>query len=82
MISLIAPSSIGDIIYCDRLTAFLISPIDDAMGRKQINEEQTIIRLPEGSLARIDAVLEPKEPRAGFFREAVERELKRRERKK
>jgi metal-responsive CopG/Arc/MetJ family transcriptional regulator len=51
------------------------------MGRKQVNADTTIIRLPEGFLERIDASLEPKEPRAAFFREAVERELKRRERK-
>lgn len=51
------------------------------MGRKQINEEQTIIRLPAGTLERVAAALGEKEPRAGFFREAVERELKRRERK-
>lgn len=51
------------------------------MGRKQINEEQTIIRLPAGTLERVDASLEDREPRAAFFREAVERELKRRERK-
>lgn len=51
------------------------------MGRKQINSESTIIRLPEGTLERVDASLEDKEPRATFFREAVERELKRRDRK-
>ena len=51
------------------------------MGRKQVNADTTIIRLPEGFLGRIDASLEDKEPRAAFFREAVERELKRRERK-
>lgn len=51
------------------------------MGRKQINEEQTIIRLASGTLERVDAALGDKEPRAAFFREAVERELKRRERK-
>lgn len=50
------------------------------MGRKQINSETTIIRLPEGTLERVDASLEDKEPRATFFRTAVERELKRRER--
>lgn len=49
------------------------------MGRKTINEEQSMIRLPAGTLERIDAVLEEKEPRAGFFRTAVEKELKRRE---
>jgi hypothetical protein len=49
------------------------------MGRKQINEEQAVIRLPEGTLARVDASLGDGEPRAAFLRTAVERELKRRE---
>lgn len=49
------------------------------MGRKQINEEQMPARLPEGTLARMDAVLEEGESRAGLLRAAVERELKRRE---
>jgi predicted DNA-binding protein len=52
------------------------------MGRKQINEETTIIRLPEGTLARIGEVLAEGEPRAAFLREAVEQALKRRERKR
>lgn len=51
------------------------------MGRKQINEEQMPARFPEGTLARMDAVLEEGEGRAGLLRTAVERELKRRERK-
>lgn len=51
------------------------------MGRKQINEEQTIIRLASGTLERVDASLDDKEPRAAFFRLAVDRELARRERK-
>lgn len=67
MISPLGLASIGDIKY------FRV------MGRKQINEEQMPCRLPEGSLARIDAVLEDKESRAAFLRTAVERELKRRE---
>lgn len=49
------------------------------MGRKQINHEQMPARLPEGTFARIDAVLADKEKRADFVREAVERELERRE---
>jgi hypothetical protein len=69
MISLSGLASIGDIKYFT------------AMGRKQVNADTTVIRLPEGFLERIDASLEDKEPRAAFFREAVERELKRRERK-
>lgn len=67
MISPLGLASIGDIKY------FRV------MGRKQINEEQMPARLPEGTLARIDATLEDKESRAGFLRTAVERELKRRE---
>lgn len=51
------------------------------MGRKRINEEQTPARLPAGTLDRIDAVLEESENRSDFLRMAVERELKRRERK-
>jgi hypothetical protein len=50
------------------------------MGRKRINEEQIPARLPAGTLARMDAVLEEGEKRADLLREAVERELKRRER--
>lgn len=53
------------------------------MGRRQINEEQMPARFPGGTLDRIDRVLdaETNEKRADFVREAVERELKRRERK-
>lgn len=60
--------TIRDIIY---------SPV---MGRKQINHEQTPARFPEGTLKRIDAVLEEGEKRSDLIREAVDRELKRRER--
>ena len=51
------------------------------MGRHRINEEQTPARLPAGTLDRIDAVLNEGENRAAFIRGAIERELKRRERK-
>lgn len=51
------------------------------MGRKQINFEQIPARFPAGTLARIDAVLDEKEKRSDLIREAVERELKRRERR-
>lgn len=50
------------------------------MGRKQINAEVYLAKFPAGTLDRIDASLADKEPRAAFIREAVERELKRRER--
>jgi hypothetical protein len=48
------------------------------MGRKQINHEQTPARFPEGTLAKIDEVLEDGEKRSDLIREAVEREIKRR----
>jgi hypothetical protein len=51
------------------------------MGRSQINDEQIPARFPEGTKARIQAVLDEKEPIAAFIREAVERELRRREKK-
>lgn len=50
------------------------------MGRKKINEDQIPARLPAGTLDRMDGVLNDGERRADFIREAVERELKRRER--
>lgn len=49
------------------------------MGRRQINEEALPGRFPKGTLARIESVLEEGEPRAAFLREAVARELERRE---
>lgn len=49
-----------------------------SVGRIKINDEQTPARFPEGTLARIDAVLAPKEKRSDFIREAVEREVARR----
>lgn len=50
------------------------------MGRRRINEEQIPARLPAGTLDRMDAVLEDGEKRADLMREAIERELRRRER--
>jgi hypothetical protein len=50
------------------------------MGRKKINDEQMPARFPAGTLERMDAVLGKGEKRADLIREAVERELKRRER--
>lgn len=52
-----------------------------SMGRRQINHEQMPARFPEGTFERIDAVLEDGEKRSDLIREAVEREVKRRERK-
>jgi hypothetical protein len=57
----------------------VISTMSNDVGRRRINEEQMPARFPAGTLARIDAVLEDKEKRADLLREAVEREIGRRE---
>jgi hypothetical protein len=51
------------------------------VGRPRINEQFMSARFPGGTFERIDAVLEDGEKRADLIRKAVERELKRRERK-
>lgn len=61
------------------LTGLLISDSHRQVGRKQINHEQMPARFPDGTLARIDAVLKPKEKRSDLIRDAVEREIERRE---
>lgn len=66
-------TKIGLVTICDII--YILN-----MGRKQINHEQTPARFPEGTLDRIDSVLEEGEKRADLIREAVERELRRRER--
>jgi glutamine synthetase type III len=52
------------------------------MSRPQINFEQILARFPKGTKKRIKAVLDKGEKIADVIREAVERELKRREGKK
>jgi hypothetical protein len=52
------------------------------MGRKRINFEEFMIRSSAGTAKRIDSVLQADEKQAEFLREAVERELRRREPKK
>jgi hypothetical protein len=63
------------------LKQIVISPMNAHVGRKRINEEQMPARFPAGTLARIDTVLAKGEKRADLLREAVRRELERRERK-
>jgi len=53
-----------------------------SMGRKKRWSEDMQARFPEGTFERIDAVRTEGEDRTDFIREAVERELKRRERAK
>lgn len=63
------------------MTQFVISSIIRPVGRKRINDEQTPARFPAGTLARIDTVLdaETNEKRSDLIREAVDREIKRRD---
>jgi hypothetical protein len=51
------------------------------MGRKKLWAEDMQARFPEGTFERIEAVLDEGEDRTDFVRAAVDRELKRRERK-
>ena len=50
------------------------------MARRQINFETVVARLPAGRIARIERVLDEAETQAMFLREAIDRELQRRER--
>jgi hypothetical protein len=61
------------------------TPICDTrpkMGRKMLYPDKIIAPLPAGSLDRIKAVLQEGEDKTDLLREAIERELKRRERDK
>lgn len=51
------------------------------MARRKTYVDVTPARFVEGTFARIAAVAAAGEDRAGFIRQAVERELRRRERK-
>ena len=50
------------------------------MGRKKVWDENMVARFPAGTIDRIDAVRTDEEARTDFVWEAVQRELKRRER--
>lgn len=63
-------------------TGNLICDIPRRVGRKKRWSEDMQARFPEGTFVRIEAVLTDAEDRTDFVREAVERELKRRERAK
>jgi hypothetical protein len=53
-----------------------------SVGRKKQWKERFWAVVPEGTVARIDAALKTGEPRTQFVRDAIERELKRREKAK
>lgn len=52
------------------------------VGRKKEYPDRITLPLAEGVLAKIDAVLVGDEPRLDMIREAIDREIKRRQRQK
>lgn len=62
-----------------QLTEYGISATPRRMGRPPLNVKPTLVRLPNGVAERIDMLVGANK-RAEFIREAVERELRRRER--
>jgi len=62
------------------LTAAMELPTKRRMGRRKEFDESLRVPLAAGTTARMDAVLEPDEPRLTLIRDAIEREIKRRER--
>lgn len=55
-----------------------LSVIPASVGRPSLGVKATLVRLPEGVPERIDAIAGPNK-RAEFIRQAVEKELRRRE---
>lgn len=72
---------IPDMTYIPHIRYVNTSYEKKDMGRKKMWAEDMQARFPAGTFDRIDAVLAEHEERTAFVREAVERELKRRERK-
>ena len=62
------------------MTAAMELPTKRRMGRRKEFDESLRVPLAAGTTARMDAVLEPDEPRLTLIRDAIEREIKRRER--
>lgn len=64
------------------MTQFRIYATQPGVGRKKQFPVRIVLPLPEGTVERIDAILTGGEARLDVIREAIERELKRRERDK
>ncbi|QDC37090.1 hypothetical protein [Sphingobium fuliginis] len=64
-------------------TQLMVADTPPRVGRNRINDpdEKVTARFASGTLARIKAALSDKEPQSEFIRQAVERELARREKK-
>lgn len=52
------------------------------MGRPKMWGKPVLVKLPEGTPERIDALLKPDEARTDFIREAIEALIKKRSRPK
>lgn len=63
------------------MTAIGVQGSQGRMAPKQFIGENLNLLLPPGTKDRIDAALMPGEKRLAFIRAAIDRELKRRERK-
>lgn len=66
----------GNLTACD---SKVISATSPRVGRKKRWAEDMVARFAEGTFERIAAVLSPEEDRTDLVREAVDRELRRRE---
>ena len=64
------------------MTGSDVQAIPRVMAPKQFIGENLNLLLPPGTKDKIDAALMPGEKRLAFIRAAIDRELKRRERKK
>ncbi len=62
------------------LTEFLVSASPRSVGRKKKWAEDMTARFAEGTFAKIAEVLMPHEDRTDFVRNAVQKEISRRER--
>ena len=71
--------SINDIAYEGDLMSLPASATSGRMGRPSLNLKTTVVRLSVEALERIEALV-GKNKMAEFIREAVDRELVRRER--
>ncbi|WP_133637033.1 hypothetical protein [Zavarzinia compransoris] len=64
------------------LTQYCVHGNRLVMGRRKLWHESVNLTLPLGAKARMDSVLNEGEDRLDLIREAIEREVKRRERKR
>lgn len=62
------------------LTHFHVHDSAKRMGRKKLWHENINLTLPAGAKSRMDAVLSGNEDRLDLIREAIDREVRRRER--